>query len=178
MTGFVSPYCWLICASSAGVRACAWPARMFRMVVARSPGRASCAKKATVAAPHSTTTAAPTLRSRVKATARPRRGRIPFTAIDTASAIGPAGSAGSAAAVSSLDEVGVIERRSSLCVLLPDPVQLRRDRERAEPVVDADRQGVLGDVVLGLLVGGVLRLQGRGGVAVEDVLLERRVVVE
>src|SRR3954452_6824231 len=145
---------------------------MLRMVVARSPGSASWAKNATVAAPHSTTTAAPTLRSRVMATARPRRGRIAF------SAIGPAVSAGSAAAVSSLDEVGVIERRSSLCVLLPDPVQLRRDRERAEPVVDADRQGVLGDVVLRLLVGGVLRRHGRGGVAVEDVLLERRVVVE
>src|SRR6478752_5194655 len=127
---------------------------MLRMVVARSPGSASWAKNATVAAPHSTTTAAPILRSRVIATARARRGRIAFCAI------------GPAAPVSSLDEVGVIERRSSLCVLLPHVVQLRRDSERAQPVVDADREGVLGDVVLRLLVGGVLRVHGRGRIAV------------
>src|SRR3954466_8685269 len=122
---------------------------MFRMAVARSPGSASWAKKATVAAPQSTTSADSVLRTNCRATARPL-----------------------------LDEIRVIERRTSLRVLLPHVLQLRRHGEGAQPVVDADRQRVLGDVVLGLLVVGVLFGDIRFGVAVEDVLGERVVVVE
>src|SRR3954447_1218801 len=48
---------------------------MLRMMVARSPGRASWAKNATVAAPHSTTSEEPIVRAMGRAGARPRRGR-------------------------------------------------------------------------------------------------------
>src|SRR3954464_3518702 len=101
------------------------------MIVARSPGGARWAKKATVAAPQRTTRADPMARAMRRSGARARRGRR---------AVGPGASPVvesrgllTAASVDSgtllLDEVRVIERRSSLCVLLPHVLQAGGDRE-------------------------------------------------
>src|SRR4051794_38077909 len=154
---------------------------MLRMMVARSPGRASWAKNATVAAPHSTTSDEPTVRAVCRRTAGPRRGRR----AEVPGAATVASLCGDAVLLDAvlldevlLDEMRVIERRSPLCVLLPDVLQLRRDRERAQPVVDPDRERVLGDVVLGLDVVLVLAVDVRFRVAARDEPGEGVVVVE
>src|SRR4051794_33219213 len=126
----------MIGASSSGVRCCGWPALMFRMTVARSPGSSSWAAKATVAAPQSTTTAEAALSATVRARARQRTGATVLAES------GPLRETGL------LSEVRVIERRPPLCVLLPHALQLRADGKRAEPVVKPDRQRAVGDVVL------------------------------
>src|SRR5690606_17814162 len=110
----------MIGASSSGVRVTACPLRMLRIVVARSPGSASCARNAAVAAPSSTASADTRRRS------------------------------------ASAEEVRVMEDRPSLRVLLPDVVEAAAHGQRREPVVHADRERVIRDVLLGALIGGVL----------------------
>src|SRR5690554_2693685 len=136
---------------------------MLRIVVARSPGRAAWARNATVAAPISTrapeTRRAPTRAQRSVGRFRPEPRAV-------------------AARLASVDEVGVMDAGSSLRVLLPHVAQVGMHRERREAGVETDRQGAVGDVLLGLGVQRVLLLAVRGGVRVEDDLGELVVVVE
>src|SRR5690606_30909448 len=79
-SGRSSPNWAMIGASSSGVRATAWPLRMLRIVVARSPGNAIWARNAAVAAPSSTATAATMRRSASAEEVRVMEDRPPLRA--------------------------------------------------------------------------------------------------